>query len=675
MSEYYYRVTKTLNDRGALVAEEDFPAFMEKVLLQDPNIDYYRSLYVYPEEVLDYWKTHNNSIKGYKGGFSNQLTFDFDCEQNLLKARDDVRNLLNKIKTHTNLSSKEISEATYVYFSGNKGFHVHICLTEYLPQANIEAICKHLGSNLSTFDTSIYNDTRIFRCNNTKHQKSGLWAVPLDLSTFKELTVEQIKEVAKQPSTVNVHIPVAIKVEVFEGLKVQKVEEQVVVEVEEDDIAGKIRGLVSVPFDECPRSVPRCLFAIQRGVMVPGHRNKVMLALARYYRNAGYPKELAHHTLKGIAELNSKLHPEADPITRDEIWLTVINSAYGQDQKEHTHPDSPGTKAEDEVLLKYCREIDAYTNRPCCLHKRVLTKEVYDSDSMAIDFSAYAKNIDKNIIKTGIDFVDETAIISRGEITTLVGSVGSGKTSISLNLLEYASSQNIPAIFISLDMVKFSLYIKLALRCTPYSMNQIKWFYKNDPKKAQEITEIVRERFKSVYFLFNSTFTMQEIQDKILELNATKKIDTGLVILDYFSRVSSDFSDQFASLNYSALQAKNVADVTNTALVLISQISRGNGDGSTPLRNARCSKGTGTIDEISSVILNCWRPFMNQKDSSKDRYMRLYCSKSRMGCQQEGLLRWEGKTGRVYNMSPEELEEYAMEIEPLEEEIYKNKGR
>jgi replicative DNA helicase len=399
----------------------------------------------------------------------------------------------------------------------------------------------------------------------------------------------------------------------------------------------------------------------------------VFLALARYYRNEGQPKEVVYHTLKGISELNQKLYPESAPYTKVEIWNQSIASAFSEKSIEHLKPGSPGTTASDPILLEYCREIDSHSNRQCSLHKKVLTREVYNSDEMATDFSCYAKNIEKMVISTGIKFIDDNAIISRSEVTTIVGAIGSGKTSISLNLLENASEQSIPSVFFSLDMVKPSLFLKLALRSTKYSQSQIKYFYKNDPVRSKEITDAVKEKFKHVHFVFASTMTMEQIRDRIFQINDSKKIELGLAICDYFGRVSSDFSDQFASLNYSALKSKEIADTTNTAFILLSQISRGQGDSSAPLRSARCSKGTGAIDEVSSVILNAWRPFMNQKDSSKDKYMRMYCAKSRMGQQKEGLLRWEGCTGKVYNMTEEELEQYSIELEKEEEDLYKNR--
>ena len=71
-----------------------------------------------------------------------------------------------------------------------------------------------------------------------------------------------------------------------------------------------------------PKNTPRCIYALEHGVMVPGlgERSEIFLRLAAYYRNQGYPKDKAHNALKAVARMNSALYPEAEPMDKVEIY-------------------------------------------------------------------------------------------------------------------------------------------------------------------------------------------------------------------------------------------------------------------------------------------------------------------------------------------------------------------
>ena len=47
-----------------------------------------------------------------------------------------------------------------------------------------------------TVDTQIYDNKRLFRIPNTRHEKSGLYKIPITLNELQTLSIDQIREMA-----------------------------------------------------------------------------------------------------------------------------------------------------------------------------------------------------------------------------------------------------------------------------------------------------------------------------------------------------------------------------------------------------------------------------------------------------------------------------------------------
>jgi hypothetical protein len=252
----------------------------------------------------------------------------------------------------------------------------------------------------------------------------------------------------------------------------------------------------------------------------------------------------------------------------------------------------------------------------------------------------------------------------------------SGKTTMALNLLENASNNDVSTVFYSLDMHRNQVFLKLAIRCTEYNKDQIKKFIKEDPDGiGKKIKQAVKERYKNVAFFFNATLTMEELRDRIFDLNKRNKTEVGLVVVDYAGRIAGPYSDSYANAKYNALRSKEMADITNSAWFMLSQIARKNGEGSIPLRSSRVSKDSGDWEECAANVITMWRPFMNLGDDTKDNVARLFLAKNRMGPQLEGLVHWNGAKGSVSNMTDFEIEEYRETRGEEEDNLYKNKYR
>lgn len=653
--ERYYRLNETVTGHNIVTENvlKDINA-LGKILSKSPDKDWYSSLYYFSDELKKHFDQHQGSVAGYTGpAHSNKLFFDLD-NKDLDKARKDTLELVHRLQKE----GIDLVETCRIYFSGNKGFHVEVPVEKELSPELLKTICVNIAGDLESFDPVIYNSTRLIRLVNTKHQATGLYKIELD-SLDLTLTPDQIKAKAQNKSELFAAKPIKdVKfLEKYSKTETKKRPASVVVNVSDD--AG-IRGLSDIDYTKLPKTKPRCIFALEQGVMRSGvgERNAIFLRLAAYYRNQGYTKDVAYNVLKGIARENGRLYPEHPAFTKDEIWNTVINSAYSDAGKFKVIPGAVGTDPENETLKEYCNAVGHHTNKPCCMHSHksedkttVQISEVFDS------FNTFATNLDKNLVKTGIHFIDDSMKLTVGTTNLLVGCAGSGKTTLSLNVMENANALQQHTMFFSLDMHKNLVYLKLAQKLTNYKQDDIFKFHKEkNHEKIQEIKSTIAKAYGKTYFDFSSILSLEQMRDKIFDTEQKTGNKIKLVVVDYASRIASPFSDIYASANYNALKSKEIADVTDTCFIILSQISRNVGDGATPLRTKRAAKDSGTWEEAANGVITMWRPFLGNHEL--DDVVRLFLAKNRMGKELEGLLHWNGAKGSIKDMDKYELEQY-----------------
>jgi hypothetical protein len=143
------------------------------------------------------------TLDPYVGAVISDFYMDFDCEQNLDKARKEAVAVIKKLVQDCDIPEKSIEAA----FSGRKGISIIIDYrifnaesSAYLPliwKSMIQELIAQL--RLKTADTSIYERRRLWRLINSQHQKSGLFKIPLTLAELENLTIDKIKQMADKP--------------------------------------------------------------------------------------------------------------------------------------------------------------------------------------------------------------------------------------------------------------------------------------------------------------------------------------------------------------------------------------------------------------------------------------------------------------------------------------------
>lgn len=132
---------------------------------------------------------HPGAPMAEKQWISAELIFDIDGESREKLPTADVKELVDLLRWKFAIPADAIS----VYFSGNKGFHVHIKECEYdrLGSYGRHCIAQHIKSSGVSLDTQVTSDIhRIFRMPGSLNNKSGMPKVRVkDLDNMQHLFI------------------------------------------------------------------------------------------------------------------------------------------------------------------------------------------------------------------------------------------------------------------------------------------------------------------------------------------------------------------------------------------------------------------------------------------------------------------------------------------------------
>ena len=162
-----------------------------------------------------------------------------------------------------------------------------------------------------------------------------------------------------------------------------------------------------------------------------------------------------------------------------------------------------------------------------------------------------------------------------------------------------------------MDMNKNLVSLKLAQKLTNYTQDEIlKIFREQDQPKMKQIRKAMKDTYGLTYFDFSAAMTLEDMRDKILQTEEETGNKIKLVEVDYAGRIVSDKADSYANAKYNALKSVEVAGDTEAAWLILTQISRNSGDGSSPIRTKRAAKDSGDWEESATNVITLWRPFM-----------------------------------------------------------------
>lgn len=625
--EQMYQVIKeTLGAKPKFI-----PYPLANLPITDRTKDYYVSLFQYTEAHKKQAE-ERGTLAGIKDTTTNALYFDFDSKDNLELAKSDALELA------TRLVDKGIApEDVAVSFTGSKGFSISVFLKERISNLEFKAAVQRLAGDLESFDHVVSDPNRIIRVDNTKHQKTGNYKIPLELYELDEFSIDKILELSKNPreSTKSINV-VTLPKELF------VVKEKLLTKTEaSDDLKEALANK--------PRHWKDYKYALVQGFFEPGERHSALMVIAATCRGLGYDKNTAYYMCKSALKKQAA-RSGSDEFPKEELWENIIeNSVYSDNWEGGQY--SPST---NPWLKKYCIKMGFDTSQ-----KEDADKPSINFEDMTGDFSKFAHEFEKNILKTGIDGLDNNVILSTSTLNGLLGNPGSGKTSMALNYLKHTSMQGTPSMFFSLDMGKQLVYSKLVQKETKLDFKKTLSLYRDDPERAAKVADKLKQEYRNVGFNFRAGLSVADIRRAIQEHQESIGQKVKLVIIDYLECIASGMADPTAGAGLIANQLKDVANEEEVCILLLLQTQKhSTPDVSDPLLSLKGVKGSSLIEQSCSTILTLWREGYNPKYVNDDKYISFAVVKNRFGNLWTGDFGWNGVTGNIRSLTEEEQGEF-----------------
>jgi KaiC/GvpD/RAD55 family RecA-like ATPase len=629
MTNEYIRVTKGLADKGVLVS----PSELHNIVT-DTEKDYYASLYYYTPKHYELFKK-NGSIRGITDVYTDSIVFDFDSKTDLDQTKLDALTAIERLKKF-GVKESDVE----LYFSGNKGFTINVRLNRKItPEEARKIALDKIAGDLKTTDSSVYDASQIIRVPGTKHPKSGLYKVPLKISQLKKLSIDEIREYASSLDHVT---------EEFEWTVAEPKTDFFTVEKK---IVERPKMNVELDLSKKPTQWKNCKWSLLQGNFDEGQRHNALMVIAATCRGLGYDKETTYYMCKSSLKKQSALRGQ-DEFPKEELWKNIIEQSVFTDNWE----GGQYTCSKDGWLKDYCDRLgqhkcqDKDEDEPPCVRLEDITAE----------FNDYAKNFEQNVIKTGIKPLDENVTLCTSTLAGLLGQPGAGKTSMAINYLRNTSAADIPSVFLSLDMGKPIVYAKLVQKITGHSFKAVLDLFKNDPREAARIAELLKDEYKNVGFNFKSGVTVPDIRTIVQEHEQTLGKKVKLLVIDYLECLSGPYADQTANTGFLANQLKDLSnDLGVCTLLLLQTQKHSTPDISDPLLSLKGVKGSSLIEQSCSTILTLWRDGYNPKHVQDDKYISFAVVKNRFGSLWSGDFSWNGLRGDIRELSEEEEDSLA----------------
>jgi hypothetical protein len=199
---YGFRIVGACTEQRRLV---DWQAAFSGYASLDERINTNDEAYLSAFTFEDDFRIHldsTGSTKGFNGSCGAEyLWFDID-RTDIEAARLDAARLVSFIVERYLLDD----DGLLIFFSGSKGFHVGLPADLWKPPASgtFCVVARRLAEGLAAsarvvIDAGVYDRVRAFRAPNSRHPKTGLHKRALSLNELTRLSVERIRELAREP--------------------------------------------------------------------------------------------------------------------------------------------------------------------------------------------------------------------------------------------------------------------------------------------------------------------------------------------------------------------------------------------------------------------------------------------------------------------------------------------
>lgn len=617
----------------------------------DSSVDCYRGLFHYDSAIFKHIE-ENNSVTGYTGPVgADKVVFDLDSETDLESARNDALEVIYTLNQEYDIQLDEIS----IFFSGKKGFSVEFLtqgigtldqvLSERIPVL-LKRFCLKVAGHLDTFDTGIYQHNRLFRLPNTQHYKETdlygqnvrLFKTNISYDMLQSETIQSIQEYASEMREVVEILPVKNTEKLYKVFS--QIYSEIDKKIKELPVHQNFKRSDSVNLNNAPKYTKLCIWKLSQGVFTQ-QRDNALFAIADDEKKKGMPQEVTRGKLQGVLELMNAHDPEKaaiDPISDNDLER-IVRQTYSKNYDFGCFAPILHDSCEPSCYLAHIKFEES---------KAGLTS-VSDAYLGAKNFF---KNYHANLITTGFNSIDTTVPFFIKTFNVIAGAPGAAKTSIAFNMLRHLSQNDIPTLFLSMDMGMEMAIQRLATVLYPENLSGTDFM-----KAASEGNTSLINKFDTIFENFNQhikisdkrSLSVVDIRNEIETQEQTWGMKPKVVIIDYVQLISSSKQghEQHSS---NAEYLTQLAKEKQICIIGLSQASQFE-DKRTGSFSA---KGSKAWEEQATVQLNCFRPFQHDEEEVDD-VLSLKVLKNRLGMTSTIHLRFDGASGHIRDLDEGEL--------------------
>ena len=534
-------------NRGSLVLKDKLLNYI------DPEVPLFRSIYLYDKIAVDYAK-NNGGLKNYfgkrgidnvildidKGGSSNEHT------------RQKAIGMVLKLEEF-DLSHKSIQ----CYFSGS-GYHISIPNSSwnFIPSDNVHYVVKNTINKLfPEVDSSIFMRTGIYRVAHTINTKTNLYKIPITVKELFDTDIDML-ELAKKPR---------LGYPYEERVGSSELEKYIVSEAPRIQQTKK----VAEPLDVVP--------CVQRMLKIgpqEGNRNQTLMRIASHSARNGIPSEFAKAMI---------LHWNNNSLDPNEVIEKV----------EYTYNRGYRYGCQDSIMHEHCQTRCIYFKRKDYLIDIKNAEDLQEDlkARLTTDFSGKTINIAKAL---GLNLDCE---IYPGELVSIFGPTGSGKTTFAQNLVLGVDFQNdkinidsqIPTLYLSLELSAWYMHRRNMQIVSGLDKEQV-------TNNFEKIYDLHKEKINHLVIQTVAP-TLDQIQNKIRE------IQPAVVVIDYIDLISTNgrYMGEYEQIKQVSHYLSNLAVNMDIIIIQISQVSRDYSRNEA--LDLYAGKGSGAIENASRKVI------------------------------------------------------------------------
>jgi len=559
--------------RGLLMTLGEYEKNLNEFFEANKTMPIYRSHYLYDENAVDFVRS-NHSLKDYMGKrYIDSVLIDIDKKDN-----SDNYTLEQCKLAVRELNEFGLKEGNYKIFYSGTGYHILVSADcfGFEAHADLPYIVKQTLTQLITsidIDPAVYMRTSIYREEGTKNPKSNLFKTLMPFDSFLTMDFESVKSLAREPSRID-----------WENIMWGD-------ESLKDNIQTAVEPVRAFKAVQEPTKVVPCVQKMWQEGPAQGTRNNIILRIASHFRRNGIPSDATKAAL---------LFWNGDQL-QENIILEKVESVYNNGYQYGCQ--DPEMKARCQTHCIHYKRKD-YTINVKDFNQLQQKLE----ERLSTDFSGRTIDLSKIF---GLENLD--CMIYPGELVTIFGPTGAGKTTVAQNIVcGYNSSQD----RIDPDQQLNTLYLSLELSDWYMHKRHIQIVADVDKQQVETNAKKIAEDHKQLL----SHIIIQTIQPTIDDIaHKIKELDPQVVVVDYIDLIDAGPSHrgEYEGIRYISHSLSNMAVNNDIIIIQLSQVSREYSKNDA--LDLYAGKGSGAIENASRKVIG-----INGQSKDPIKYLSLF---------------------------------------------------